>query len=188
MPRKGKGVRIVIVAEDERLRIFARKTLEAFGFDRREIYERVDHPKRGTGSGKQYVEKKYVEEYKAYRSRSSRGENVALTLATDADEQTVPDRAKKLDQQLSAEGLQRNANDAVFYWIPKWHVETWGLYLTGTGDVDEYTRYKHLAASIDWRKTGKSFVSEYRQFKQQPSLKTLSSLRIAYGETQRLGV
>ncbi len=73
-------------------------------------------------------------------------------------------------------------------WIPKWHVETWGLYLTGTGDVDEYTRYKHLAAFIDWRQAGKGFVSEYRQSKQQPSLETLSSLRIAYGETRRLGV
>ncbi len=188
MPRKGKGVRVVVVAEDERLRTFARKTLEAFGFARREIYERVDHPKEGTGSGKQYVEKKSVEEYKAYRSKSSRGENVALILATDADEQTVPDRAKKLDQQLSAAGLQRNANDAVPYWIPKWHVETWGLYLTGAANVNESTKYKHLAASINWRQAGKGFVSEYRQSKQQPSLTTLSSLRMAYGETQRLGV
>ena len=188
MPRKGKGVRVVVVAEDERLRTFARKTLEAFGFARREIYERVDHPKEGTGSGKQYVEKKSVEEYKAYRSKSSRGENVALILATDADEQTVPDRAKKLDEQLSAAGLQRNANDAVPYWIPKWHVETWGLYLTGAANVNESTKYKHLAASINWRQAGKGFVSEYRQSKQQPSLTTLSSLRMAYGETQRLGV
>ncbi len=188
MPRKRKGVRIVIVAEDERLRIFARKTLEAFGFHRREIYERVDHPKEGAGSGKQYAEKKSVEEYKAYRSKSSRGENVALILATDADEQTVPDRAKKLDQQLSASGLQRNANDAVPYWIPKWHVETWGLYLTVDQNVNEYTQYKRREKEIDWGQTGKGFVSEYRQFKQQPSLTTLSSLRIAYGETQRLSV
>ncbi len=113
MPRKGKGVRAIVVAEDERLRIFAKKTLEAFGFHPNEIYDLKDHPKEGAGSGKQYVEKKSVEEYKAYRSKSSRGENVALILATDADEQTVPDRAKKLDQQLSAAGLQRNADDAV---------------------------------------------------------------------------
>ena len=188
-PRKGKGARVVVVAEDERLRTFARKTLEAFGFARREIYERMDHPKEGAGSGKQYVENKSVEEYKAYRSKSSRGENVALILATDADEQTVPDRAKKLDQQLSAAGLQRNANDAVPYWIPKWHVETWGLHLTGMA-VDEQTNYKNQSGGIDWRNAPRNFVGEYRKYRQsgaQP-FDSLPSLLVAYQETARMGV
>lgn len=184
MGRK-EGVRIVAVVEDRQLEGFVRKTLAAFGFDRNKIRVLRDYPKSGSGSGKHYVDQAYRKEIVTLRQK--RRENKALLLGTEADEQTVDARIQILDDAVSATGRpRRGENERIVYWIPKRHVETWGLHLTGTL-VDEATNYKKEATRVDWSEAGRNFVREYQESKRE-QIETLDSLRRAYGETGRLNI
>ena len=182
MGRK-EGVRIVAIVEDQRLERFVRKTLEEFGVDSHKLRIRPDYPKGGHGSGKQFVEKKYREEIVTYRRNAD--ENCALVLATDADEQTVAQRRARLDEQVAAIAQRpRETAEAIVYWIPKWHVETWGLHLTGNR-VDENTNYKSEGKDIRWDDAADRFRQEYLESK-KPAMTTIPSLEQAYVETRRL--
>ena len=112
--------------------------------------------------------------------RKSR-ENRALLLGTEADEQTVLKRTQSLDAVVSP---PRDAQEYILYWISKWHVETWGLHLTGTA-VDEDTSYHRQGGDIDWKRAGEVFKAEYDRSIKEP-VETLDSLKAAYVETQRL--
>lgn len=177
---KREGIQIVVVVEDQRLERFVRRALHAFGFDRNKVRVLQDYPKRGSGSGKQYVEETYKKEIVTFRRKSR--ENRALLLGTEADEQTVMARTQSLDAFISP---PRDAQERILYWIPKWHVETWGLHLTGT-TVDEDTNYHRQGGNIDWKLAGETFKAEYDRSKREP-VETLDSLKTAYIETQRLG-
>lgn len=184
MARK-RGVRITVAVEDHALDRFAWLVLKELGFGNREVYIRSDYPKRGAGSGKQYVEERCREEIVTFRGK--RHENVALLLATEADEQTVAERARALDAQAIAAGQpRRGPNERMVYWIPKWHIETWGLHLTGM-PVREDAPCKDQADRVDWRRASRGFVAEYRARKGE-IIATLDSLATACDETRRLGV
>ncbi len=181
MGRK-QGVDIVAIVEDQALARFVFKALKAFGYDRHKIRIRPDYP-RGEGSGKQYVELKYREEIRTFRQKSR--ENRALLLGTDADEQSVEERVRVLNAQMSKANQEpRGFDERIVYWIPKWHVETWGLHLTGTV-VQEDVPYKNRSKSVDWREAGRRFFGEYHKSK-SGDIETLDSLKTAYGETRRL--
>lgn len=181
--RRKQGMRIVAVVEDRQLERFVRRAFEAFGFDRNNVRVLEDYPKTGKGSGKEYVRDKYRQEIVTFRRKSR--ENIALVLGTEADEQTVEQRAQALDTHLAAAGASaRLPDERVVYWIPRWHVETWGLHLTGNS-VDEDTDYHNRGRSIDWREAGQGFRNEYIEFKKGAS-STLPSLNRAYEETGRL--
>lgn len=184
MGRK-QSVGIVAVVEDRQLERFVRRTLEALGFDRNKVRILEDYPKGGGGSGKQYVEGAYQKEIVTFRQKSR--ENRALLLGSDADEQTVRERAHALDARISeVSQAPRGSDERIVYWILKWHVQTWGLHLTGT-KVQEDVPYKNQAKSIAWREAGNEFVHEY-QNSRSGNIETLDSLKTAYGETRRLGV
>jgi hypothetical protein len=174
-----------VVVEDQALDRFAWLVLKELGFSSREVFIRSDYPKRGGGSGKQYVEDRYRVEIVTFRGK--RHENVALLLATEADAQAVVDRARSLDAQALAAGQpRRGPDDRIVYWIPKWHIETWGLHLTGV-PVREDAPCKDKADRVDWREASRSFVAEYHARKSM-NFTTLDSLATAYDETHRLGV
>jgi len=176
---KKTGVTIVAVVEDQQLERFVRRALGALGFDRHEIYVRSNYPKRGSGSGKRYVEQQYRKEIVTLRRKSR--ENRALLLG----KQTVDARVRVLDKQVEDIGqARRDSGERIVYWIPKRHVETWGLHLTGVS-VDEATDYHHRGDSIDWRRAGGGFHAEYLKFR-NGAASPLPSLNQAYQETQRL--
>ncbi len=175
---KKSGVQIVVIVEDQRLEQFARQALKALGFDRNKIRVEPDYPRQGKGSGKQYVDRKCQSEIVILRRY---GGNRALLLGTEADEQTVAQRRQMLDSQANP---HREPSERIVYWIPKWHVETWGLHLTGS-TVDENTDYHTQGSSIDWKTAGKIFKEEYHAHK-QGVLSALQSLNDAYQETGRL--
>ncbi len=184
MARK-QSVRIVAVVEDRSLDRFVWHTLKSFGFSAGKVDIREDYPRRGAGSGKQYVEDRYCQEIVTFRQKSR--ENVALLLGTEADEQSVGERTQELDDRIAAAGRPpRHPDERIVYWIPKHHVETWGLHLTGTR-VDEVTLYKKEATNVDWPEAGRNFVREYRKSK-LGEIETLDSLKQAYRETGRLNV
>ena len=67
MPTK-RGVRVVLLVEDEALERFVRRVLLAFGLRTRDI--RVERSPKGQGSGKDWVTRNYPAEVRAHRSKA----------------------------------------------------------------------------------------------------------------------
>jgi hypothetical protein len=182
MPKK-KGVRITVLVEDEALERFACNVLAMFGVDRRKTY--VDPYPVGRNA-KQWVAQQYPGKVQLFRRKA--GEQVALLVGTDADEQTVQQRGNALAAALDQARLPRRADDErIALWIPKWHVETWILALLGQ-DVNENENYRHAAQGANVSEAAKGFVDRFHSFKQDAASAPLPSLRTAFEETQRLGV
>ena len=177
---KKKGVQIVAIVEDRELERFVRKTLKSLGFDKHKVDVRQDYPRGGAGSGKQYVENTYEKEIVTFRQKSR--ENRGLLIGTDADQQTVAQRIQVLEANTNP---SRGPLERIVYWIPKWHVETWGLHLNGN-EVDEDSNYHSRKQEIDWDQAGVAFTDAYNRSKRE-AVDTLDSLSKAYTETRRIG-
>ena len=98
---KKKGVRIMIIVEDEALERFSREVLLKFGFGRHEL--RVTIYPVGQGSTKDWLDKQYHVEVRTMRSKAY--QNLGLVIGTDADEATVNHRTNRLATALQDEGL-----------------------------------------------------------------------------------
>jgi len=188
MPKR-KGARVTVLVEDRRLDGFVTKTLKAMGYGRHEIYVEPGYPKKGTGSGKQWVERKYPNQVRIFRAKTGH-QKVALLVGTDADQMTVETRADQLATTLDR---PRDNNELIAHWIPKWSIETWGLALTDTmagEEISEDQSYKNTsqAGEIDWKKAATVFADAYRQHKNEPDDTNLPSLYAAYSETRRIDI
>jgi len=182
--RGKRGVRVVILVEDQLLERFARKTIEGLGHKVLRVV--LGCPSTGRDSVKQWVASKYTVEVKTFREKCYQ-QGIALLVGTDADEQTVDKRSGKLATALQDAELERRGdNEKIVHWIPRWSIETWGLALTGQS-ADEETRYKTTsqAKDIDWKAAASAFVEDYRR---PPARRvtSLPSLVAAYDETNRL--
>ena len=121
MVEKKKGIRIVIVVEDQMIERFCRETLLKLGYHRREI--RPERAPSGKGSGKQRVDKRLVLEVKALRSK--RNQALAVLVGSDVDEMTLSGRELRLQQSLREAGVEdRRDNERIAYWLPRWRIET----------------------------------------------------------------
>jgi hypothetical protein len=177
-----RGVRVTVLVEDQSLERFAREVLLELGFHRHEMYV-IGYPV-GRGSAKQWVEKRYPIEVRAYRSKAN-AQQIALLVGTEADEQTVAHRFRYLASKLTDAGLaDRNDDERVALWVPKWNVETWILYLSGE-DVDEQANYRTKLRNPDYHAVAEDFVSSFRKSPSERSA-ALPSLEVAFKETRRL--
>ena len=186
MPTK-RGVRVVLLVEDEALERFVRCVLLAFGFRTRDI--RVERSPKGQGSGKDWVTRNYPAEVRVHRSKAGYQQNIALVVGVDADEQTVVERVRKLDLALEGAGLgKREPVEKLCLMIPRWHIETWLLYLSGF-EVDEETTYKNdpRIKNVDYAPVADEFVRRYRNWKQGNLIETtLLAMITAFEEMKRL--
>jgi hypothetical protein len=181
MVRK-KGVRVVVLAEDQALVRFARNALMTLGFSGHEI--RLREYSVGKNA-KQWVTRNYPEEVRAHR-RQARHQQVALLVGTDADEQTVAQRRGALEHALAEAGIDRREDhERIVLWIPKRHIETWLLFLAGQ-DVTEDENCKHRVRDPDFVAAGRSFVDLLRRVRREPATDALPSLRTAFEETRRM--
>jgi len=177
-----RGVRVTLLVEDRSLERFAREVLRELGFHRGEVYV-IGYP-AGCGSAKQWVEKRYPIEVRAYR-RKVNSQQVALLVGTEADQQTVKHRLGNLASKLTDAGLAvRNDDERVALWVPKWNVETWILHLSGEA-IDEEKNYKNKVTKPDYRGVARAFVSDFRKSPSERSA-ALPSLEVAFEETRRL--
>src|ERR1017187_1702602 len=123
MPTK-RGVRVVLLVEDEALECFIRRVLKALGTQTRIV--RVERSPEGKGSAKAWVTKNYIKEVKAHRSKVRHQENIGLVVGSDADNLTVSARAYGLDAALAGAGFpRRQSEEKICLIIPKWNIETW---------------------------------------------------------------
>jgi hypothetical protein len=124
---------IVILCEDFRQGNFAWHYLKRDGHSYRKL--RLQVSPGGQGSGEQYVREQYRKEVGLYRNRSTR-RTTALVVMIDADTNTTAYRERQLATQAKRKGAEKIA-----HLIPKRHIETWILCLTGE-TVEETTDYK----------------------------------------------
>ncbi|MGA2797002.1 MAG: hypothetical protein ABSE63_05465 [Thermoguttaceae bacterium] len=182
MARK-KGIRIVLLVEDRMLERFARAILVKLGFNSRD-FRLIPYPV-GTNT-KQWVTQQYPIEIKTYRQKVNYQPNIALLVGTEADEQTVIQRNNYLSASLQvADIAPRQVQESIVLWVPKWHVETWILFLSGQ-NVNEDQSYKHDVNNPDFGLVANKFADKYREFQSDSNINVLPSLKNAFQETMRL--
>ena len=177
-----RGVRAILLGEDDEHLRFARYALLQLGFHKREVYPRP--APAGRGAGDQYVRGCYAAEVCEHRRRAS-AQRVVLLVLIDADKNTVRHRHEQLTGVLSEAHLPARGNDeAIVVWIPKRHVETWIAYLAGH-HVDETKPFKKVAATLDLRASAQRFATLIRDSDQRRQ-DTPPSMTDAFEESRRL--
>jgi len=177
-----RGVRAVLLGEDDEHLRFARYSLVKLGFHSREV--RSLPTPAGRGAGEQYVRERYSTEVKEHRRRAS-SQRVVLLVSIDADTNTVNERQEQLARALRDVNFKaRGDGEAIVIWIPKRHVETWIAYLAGS-DVDESRSFKAVAAKLDLHASARHFATLIQNADQRRD-DTPASMTIAFTESQRL--
>ncbi len=177
-----RGVRLILICEDEEHERFARYALLGLGFGRPEL--RFFRSPSGRGAAEQWVRRQYATEVRAYR-RKAGYQRVGLVVVIDADRRTVSEREEQLaDELASAQEPARETRERVLHWTPRRHIETWVAFLCSR-DVDEEMDCKRLVDSGDYRPAAESFVQIYQETTPRPA-QLLESLSLALDETARL--
>ncbi len=110
----------MVLSEDRTLERFVRECLHALRVQTHEI--RFLSSPAGRGSAKQWIDREYPAQVQAHRRRGF--ENIALVVATDADEQTVKERVQRLADVLQEAGREARASqEQIAIWVPRWHIE-----------------------------------------------------------------
>jgi hypothetical protein len=178
-----KGVRLVLLCEDDEHRRFARHVFHKLGRHYRELRTLVCPA--GRGSAEQWVRQRYAEEVRVYRRRANTQQGIALVVTVDADQQTVDYRHAQLSQSLNEFALaERGTAERIVIWVPKRHIETWVADLLGQ-DVSEEDDCKNLMRDADYRPAADRFVERYRGPGSRPA-NVLPSMSRAFDETDRL--
>ncbi|MFN7919898.1 MAG: hypothetical protein U0Q16_07365 [Bryobacteraceae bacterium] len=165
-----------ILAEDKRHQSFVRQYLKQNGFDNHDIS--LAPLPSGRGSGEQWVRQRYSLEMKAFRARALGAKaQTALVVIIDADTSTIDYRLTQLRSALNAENIpDRRPEESVAHLIPKRHIETWILCLTGEA-VNEERSYRENR-DIDGRVKPATLSSRSLSTEQHPD-SCVDSLRLA---------
>lgn len=137
------AVGVVILSEDIQLECFIRRFLLKRNWNTHQI--RTETLPQGRGSGEQWVREKFLNELKAYRSRSSRAAT-CLIVASDADDKTVKERIQTFEKMCAENGVDfRQQNERVAFIIPRRNIETWLAHLRGESvdEVESYSKYQY---------------------------------------------
>lgn len=180
----GQRVRVVLLAEDRTLERVAVGILAALGVRNREITTR---PYVVARNAKLWVTEQYHREVDAFRSRAAFQKDLALVVATDADQQSVIERTRVLDDSLvAAQLVARVPNERVILWIPKWHIETWIAWSLGYSTTEDAPDAHHVDR-LRWKpaEVGSRFVEEYRKYPNNVGQDVPPSMVTAFAETNR---
>jgi hypothetical protein len=112
---------VIVLAEDRCQQNFARRYLHQLGCGNGKI--RFVLSPSGRGSGEQWVRERYQLELLEFRDRNARAES-ALVVLIDCDSETTHFRSQQL-------GSDRLNDERIVHLLPKRHIETWILFLTG---------------------------------------------------------
>jgi len=177
-----RGVRAIVLGEDDDHLRFARYTLLKLGFHGREVRSLGVPAARGAGD--QHVKKCYAAEVRLHRRRASH-QHVVLLVLIDADTTSVEDRFGQLASVLSDAQLPAHEQrEAIIIWVPKRHIETWIAYLASHG-VNETDDFKHVAASLSRRASAECFATLLQDSNQRRT-DTPASMTVAFEESLRL--
>lgn len=167
MPRR--GVRLILLCEDDEHRRFAHRVFLGLGVRRHEL--RFFVSPTGRGAADRWVRQRYPEEVRAHRRRAS-SQSVGLLVVIDADQQTVEHRHRQLSNELTEAHLPvRSSNERIVIWVPKRHIETWIAYLSDqvSQAVNERDDYKKRVRDANYRPPAERFIQLYRDTENRPS-------------------
>ncbi len=134
-----KPSRVIVLLEDDHQRMLLYRYLKRCGLAHAATI--LPSPS-GKGSAEQWVRKRFIEEVIAYRARQAKAKT-ALIAVVDADNHTVQDRLRQLDQVLKDSGKPIiHETEQVARLVPKRNIETWILCLPNVHAVEEETDYK----------------------------------------------
>lgn len=132
------SIDVVVLCEDLQMFYFIKHFLKNSGWDKKGFKTNF-RPKLtppNSGSGEQFVRDSYPKELKAVRAIRQR-KNAVLIVCTDADNLTIEERKKSLDEGCSRAQIdKRQSDEQVFILIPNRNIETWFAYLRKE-NVDE---------------------------------------------------
>jgi hypothetical protein len=169
---------VIVLAEGKRDQRFVWRYLRDSGFEPHEI-RREAIPDGIGGAGERWVIDRYATAVKDFRKRAAK---TALIVVLDADKGEVNRRAGQLESALRQVGIAARASDeAIVHLIPRRHIETWILHLTGKV-VNEATDY-HNEKVDDLIPEA---AANFREWTAQPPTHCLPSLSIGIEETKRL--
>jgi hypothetical protein len=180
---KSSRVYVIVVLEDARHEMLARRYLKKCGVGEREM--RIERSPSGEGNAEGWVRRTFVREVKVYRTRHAK---TALIVVIDADNHTVQDRWEQLDRGLEDNGKHRIdiEHEQIARLVPKRNVETWVLCLNGYA-VDEEADYKNTRD--DWHElipqAAETLLDWTRQTPELPN-HCIDSLRSGVSELNRL--
>lgn len=179
-----RGVRVVILGEDNRQVSFARRVLMQLGFSAHEITTRPVPD--GDGSGAQRVQADYPEQMAVNRCKRTH-QQCTLLVSIDRDNQSIEARKQYFDGILTARQMPPRADgEPVAIWVPSRNIETWIRHFSGEV-VNEADDYKGKVRNLNLKQTAEGFVAEFRQWQQSSKgLRTLPSLIDAYEELARI--
>jgi len=118
----------------------------------------------GRGSAEQYVRERFPAEVALYLSRVKKRRS-ALVAVIDADTKSTTERDREIWRALKSAGQPaRKPTDAIALFIPKRHIESWILCLTGdkVNETSDYSKRDDIQARIrlaaehffDWSRSG----------------------------------
>jgi len=140
----GLGIQVVVICEDLQHEVFIRALLYRRGFGPHDVrYESSTH-----GDAKKFVRDRLPEEVNALRGYH--GKSRMLIVMADADNLSVHDRLQTLDKALADLNITPiGQSDPVFYFAPKWEIETWLAYLGGQTVDENPSNYRKLSRESD---------------------------------------
>jgi len=140
-----RRVQLVLLCEDNQHEAFARRFLNAMGWETRAM--RVEKAPGGRGAGEQFVRERFSLELKAQRSRPV---SQALVVLIDGDHHGVAARLHQLDQACRDAGVaERTDEERVAIIVPTWNIETWLAYLDGEQVREDRSEYPRLPRERD---------------------------------------
>ncbi len=181
-----KPSQVIVLLEDDHHKMLIYRYLKKHGLGH-EI--RITLPTPGGGSAESWVRSRFDKEVSAYRLRQ-RNVKTALIVVIDADNHSVQDRWRQLDQALkdAQEPPVDFEREKIARLVPKRNVETWILCLTKQ-TVDEKTDYKNTRN--DWNDLIPPAATTLFQWTRQETAlpnHCIDSLRTGVKELNRLAL
>ncbi|HEX4962009.1 MAG TPA: hypothetical protein VF173_14315 [Thermoanaerobaculia bacterium] len=167
-----RRVQLVLLCEDKQQEVFARRFLNAVGWETRAM--RVEKAPPGRGAGEQFVRERFPRELKAHRSRPV---SQALVVMMDGDAAGPAARLQQLGKVCREAGIAERAGDErVAVFIPTWNIETWLAYLEGRQVEEGRSDYPRLASERDCQRHVEALVQMCRTEKlREPAPSSLNA-------------
>lgn len=186
------SVWLEVLVEDRGAKEFALAALKRLGVDKRELNLAGLPTDTGGATSRSrdmraWVTEEFPEVLRRTQSRLAKRKKAAILVVTDADRDTPLDRKGELYRAAKSRQPKAGVDEIdAFFWIPRYHIETWAVYFSGVGGVNEHDQYKYASQLQDdsFARAGRAFVDEWRN--QTPVPDGLPALGEAWNELSRL--
>ncbi len=176
-----RGVRVVILCEDDRHEQFARAFLrEYLGWSKRKerrFVEVKNVSRSALGSAEKAVRQRYPDELRLYRIGCKKQSDLRLVVMIDGDKEGVKARLHSLDQSCKNKNVpMRNKSEKIAVLAPTWNIETWLAYLKGATADETRKNYPKSISSEDLQSRVEELVGMCRSNKlRQPAPPSLEA-------------